>query len=180
VLTNQAVGQRIAYERRERGWTLQGLAKHMEEVGCPIGHTAIHKIERGGEQQRKVSFEEAVAFAEVFGLGLKELAVPPALARRRDVRLAVDELFAAIDAGKEASRRQTAAEERLTQLVAGDADLVDALLAIVEPTRVHGESLLLTLGVLTLDADDNIVMTNNADVVMTEKERTRGQRRKKA
>ena len=69
------VARRITMERERRGWTLEGTAKRMTDIGCTIGHTAIYKIEKG-DPPRRISVDELVAFASVFGMGVEELLVP--------------------------------------------------------------------------------------------------------
>jgi transcriptional regulator with XRE-family HTH domain len=171
VATNKALAQRIAYERERKGWTMQELAERMDKVGCRIHHTAVYKIERGNPQ-RTVSFEEAVAFAKVFGLDLDELSLPPTLARNAEARRHVDALFTALHDGAEAAERERRAREALAQLLLGDAELIEDVHTILEPTRLDADAFMLQLGVTRLDENDNIVMT--------EKESPSGKRRKKA
>jgi transcriptional regulator with XRE-family HTH domain len=66
------VARRVAYERRRRDWSNAELAKRMTDAGCPLNQSAIQKIEKG-MPRRTISLDEALAFAEVFGLTLDEL-----------------------------------------------------------------------------------------------------------
>ena len=60
---------RIAYERMRRGWSADELAKRMTEAGVPLNQSAVWRIENG-EPRRKISLDEAIGFARVFGLDL--------------------------------------------------------------------------------------------------------------
>ena len=74
----ETLARRVAYERERRGWSTQGLAQRMTDVGCPINQTAIWKIE-SGRPRRRITYDEALAFAEVFEVELEDLAIPPEL-----------------------------------------------------------------------------------------------------
>lgn len=69
------LAQRIAYEREQRGWTYEGLAKRLTDVGCPIQGSAIYKIEKG-TPRRRISVDELVAFAKVFDADTSDLLIP--------------------------------------------------------------------------------------------------------
>lgn len=72
--------RRIEWERKRpgRNWSREELARRMTEAGCPLNQSAIQKIEHG-VPRRTISLDEALAFAEVFGLGdLDELWSMPA------------------------------------------------------------------------------------------------------
>ena len=76
VLAEDNLARRIAAERDARGWTNDGLAKRMTDVGCAMTGSAIFKIEKG-EPRRRIVVDELVAFASVFGVPISELLVPP-------------------------------------------------------------------------------------------------------
>ncbi|MGC1211268.1 MAG: helix-turn-helix transcriptional regulator [Micromonospora sp.] len=84
------LADRVAYERKERGWTTEGLAQRMTAAGCPINQSAIWKIE-DGKPRRRITYDEALAFAEVFGIPLDELSAPPELAADRTALRLLDE-----------------------------------------------------------------------------------------
>jgi transcriptional regulator with XRE-family HTH domain len=90
------VARRIAAERAERGWSYADLAGRVTEAGCPIGATAVWKIEQE-ENRRRVTVDEALAFARVFGIPLLDFlglsfevaGVPkPVISARLDALLA--------------------------------------------------------------------------------------------
>ena len=93
------LAQRVAYERQrpERGWTFDGLAKRMTDAGCPMAGSAIYKIENG-DPPRRVTVDELVALARVFGYDdVNELLVPVALVRDRRARELYDQIARAWD-----------------------------------------------------------------------------------
>lgn len=69
------VAQRVAYEREQRGWSYAGLALRMTKAGCKIDQSALYKIEKA-DPPRRITVDELVGFAEVFGLTLVELTTP--------------------------------------------------------------------------------------------------------
>ena len=70
------LARRIAFEREARGWTLDGLAKRMTDVGCPIHSSAIYKIE-SNDPPRRITVDELVGFSRVLGIPVEELLLPP-------------------------------------------------------------------------------------------------------
>lgn len=75
VLAEENLARRIAFEREARGWTYEGTAKRMTNIGCPIQPTAIYKIEKG-QPRRRISVDELVAFAKVFDFDVEEMLLP--------------------------------------------------------------------------------------------------------
>lgn len=73
------VARRIAHERERRGWTYDGMAKRMTDVGCAIHGSAIYKIEKA-DPPRRISVDELVAVATVFDMSVEDLLVPYELA----------------------------------------------------------------------------------------------------
>lgn len=70
------LAQRIAWERERRGWTNEGLASRLTAAGCPIQPSAIYKIEKG-DPPRRITVNELVAMANVFGLPVTDLLQSP-------------------------------------------------------------------------------------------------------
>lgn len=75
------LAQRIRVEREERGWSLERLAGKMTDAGCPMDRSAIYKTESAG---RRITVDEAVTFANVFGLPLSNLLLPPDIAKNKE------------------------------------------------------------------------------------------------
>jgi transcriptional regulator with XRE-family HTH domain len=70
------LARRIAHERDRHGMTYEGLAKRMTDLGCPIQASAIYKIEKS-KPPRRITVDELVAFAEVFGVQPEQMLLPP-------------------------------------------------------------------------------------------------------
>jgi len=81
----EGLARRVAYERERRGWSTEGLAKRLTDAGCPINQSAIWKIENGNPP-RRITYDEALAFARVFDLSLDELSIPPEIAASDTLR----------------------------------------------------------------------------------------------
>lgn len=84
------LARRIAYERQRAGMSTEGLAKRMTDLGCPINQSAVWKIENG-DPPRRITYDEAIAFAEVFGMPLDELSVPPEIVADRAAMQLIDD-----------------------------------------------------------------------------------------
>lgn len=76
VRAEDALAARILLERERLGKSPAELAEWMTKAGCPMTQSGIWKIENGNPR-RRITFDEAVAFAKVFGMTLQELAQPP-------------------------------------------------------------------------------------------------------
>lgn len=80
---NLAARIKIEREKQTPPWTLEGLAKRMTDVGCPMAASAIYKIEQGQptpdgtEKRRRIVVDELVAFSRVFGISVEQLLLDP-------------------------------------------------------------------------------------------------------
>lgn len=88
------LASRIAMEREHRGMSAVDLARRMTERGCPIHASAINKIEQG-VPPRRITVDELVALAQVFGLELEELLLPAHAARDHELEVAYREVAGA-------------------------------------------------------------------------------------
>jgi transcriptional regulator with XRE-family HTH domain len=100
------LARRVAYERERRGWSTEGLAKRMADVGCAINQSAIWKIENG-DPPRRITYDEALAFARVFEMPLVDLAVAPEVAADGELRALLLEHDQVEDQLKKLHRRET-------------------------------------------------------------------------
>ncbi len=87
---------RIAYEREERGWSYDVLAKRLTDVGCSIAASSVHKIEKG-EPPRRISVDELYALSKVFDIPVDDLATPPVAYRAQHGDRLLDDYFDAVD-----------------------------------------------------------------------------------
>ncbi len=118
VLAEEHLAQRVQAERERRGWTNEGLAKRMADIGCPMSGSAIYKIEKG-EPRRRIVVDELVAFSRVFQIPLTEILIPP------DVAISA-EFARLLDEWAQAELDSRAAEARATDVFATLTDLVRA------------------------------------------------------
>ncbi len=79
------VAARVALERERRSWSAAEPARRMTAAGCPIDQSAINKIEQG-DPPRRITVDELVAFAQVFGLEIEDLLIPAYAARDAEIR----------------------------------------------------------------------------------------------
>jgi len=87
--SEDALARRITYEREQRSWSPGGLANLMTKAGCPIGQSAIWKIENGNPR-RKITVDELLTFAKVFEVEVTNLLLPPELAARPDLLVLIE------------------------------------------------------------------------------------------
>ncbi|MCY0926924.1 helix-turn-helix domain-containing protein [Streptomyces sp. H27-H1] len=69
------VAAHVQLERELRGWSTAELARQVTAAGCPLSQSAVWRIENG-EPPRKISVDELVAFAKVFGKPIEQLLEP--------------------------------------------------------------------------------------------------------
>ncbi|MGG7572902.1 helix-turn-helix transcriptional regulator [Streptomyces sirii] len=71
------VAVRIKLEREARGWGTNAVSDRLNEAGYEINPSAVWRIEN---RKRRVNLDEAIGFAELFGISLENLVGPPRLA----------------------------------------------------------------------------------------------------
>lgn len=137
ILAEDHLAQRIELERTLRGWSYEGLAKRVTDAGCPISPSAIHKIEKANPR-RRITVDEAIAYAEVFEIPVNDLLVPPKLAGKAEFvslweaskKLFQEELeYNAADQVRrdEFTRRRATMTDRLGELAQLDPSLRELL-----------------------------------------------------
>ncbi|WP_433781593.1 hypothetical protein ACQPX6_17595 [Actinomycetospora sp. CA-101289] len=90
VETEQNVARRIAYERLRRDWSYEHVAKLMTNAGCPLQGSAVFKIEKG-RPPRRITVDELVTFAAIFGTTAVDLLRPVALIGDNEASALVNE-----------------------------------------------------------------------------------------
>lgn len=100
------VAVRIKLEREARSWSTNAVSDRLNEAGYEINPSAVWRIEN---HKRRVNLDEAIGFAELFGLSLENLVGPPRLAAHaramelvEDIRLRYREMRLANRAAAEA------------------------------------------------------------------------------
>ncbi|MGP4115482.1 helix-turn-helix domain-containing protein [Streptomyces sp. 4N509B] len=114
------VAVRIKLERETRGWSTNALSDRLNEAGFDMNPSAVWRIENG---KRRINLDEAIGFAEVFGLDLRNLVGPPQLAARARAMELID---AVVDAFRQTQRANTAfttARDALDAYLAEHPDL---------------------------------------------------------
>lgn len=69
---------RIKLEREARGWGTNALSDRLVEAGYEMNPSAVWRIEN---RKRRLNLDEAIGFAEVFGISLESLIGPPKMAQ---------------------------------------------------------------------------------------------------
>lgn len=121
----QALARRITHERAARGWSPAGLASRMSSRGCPMGQSAVWKMENAG---RRITVDELVSFAAVFKLDVPDLLRPVEAVKREAVVGAVEKAVLLQRVVDEATAALDDAFRQVTELSA-DADATSALIA---------------------------------------------------
>jgi transcriptional regulator with XRE-family HTH domain len=133
---DRTVARRVAEEREARGWTLEVLSRRMEEAGCPIHLTALHKLEKG-RPQRRVTVDELVAFSNVFEVAVEDLITPSEITRDLRLRSLVAAWVDARAGQAAANLREKEARDAIGRHLAdhpeGAADIADLLRDSLEP-----------------------------------------------
>ncbi|MFE8939956.1 helix-turn-helix domain-containing protein [Streptomyces sp. NPDC007872] len=91
--------KRIKAEREQRGWSTTTLSDRLNEAGYEMNPSAVWRIENG---KRRINLDEAIGFAEVFGVSLSNLVGPPALAAAGRAMELIDTVVAANAAAQRA------------------------------------------------------------------------------
>jgi transcriptional regulator with XRE-family HTH domain len=107
--------KRIRVERDKRGWSTTTLSDRLNEAGYEMNPSAVWRIENG---KRRINLDEAIGFAEVFGVSLSNLVGPPALAAAGRAMELIDTVVAA----NLASQRAQHAYRRATNDLAAYLD----------------------------------------------------------
>ncbi|MFE3329018.1 helix-turn-helix domain-containing protein [Streptomyces sp. NPDC059176] len=76
ILREGHAAARIGIERSRRGWSTTSLSDRLNHNGYRINPSAVWRIENG---KRRIHLDEAIGFADLFGIPLAELISPPAL-----------------------------------------------------------------------------------------------------
>jgi transcriptional regulator with XRE-family HTH domain len=117
--SEESLARRIAYERDRRGWTNEGTAKRLTDVGCPIQGSAIYKIEKG-TPRRRISVDELVAFAAVFEVSAADLLIPLELIAEHEALGLIAEVERKYHALSESVADYRGTVERIQQLAGTD------------------------------------------------------------
>lgn len=109
------VAVRIRLEREARGWSTNGLSDRLNEAGFEMNPSAVWRIEN---RKRRINLDEAIGFAEVFGIDLRNLVGPPQLAAKARAMELIDEVVEAFRATQRANGAFTRARDALDAYLA--------------------------------------------------------------
>lgn len=119
---------RIKYERMKRRWSTEEVARRMTEAGYPLNQSAIWRIENA-TPRRKISLDEALGFAKVFGVDLGDLIGPPQDAILRQIAALIAKMRDTSDDLRE-QRRQLI--QAVTAAAVAQAEPVDETVQFME------------------------------------------------
>ncbi|MGW1054318.1 helix-turn-helix domain-containing protein [Streptomyces sp. NPDC002521] len=133
------VAVRIKVEREARGWSTNALSDRLNEAGFEMNPSAVWRIENG---KRRINLDEAIGFAEVFGIDLRNLVGPPQLAAKARAMELIDEVVDAFRETQRANAAFTRARDALDAYLAEHPDVreeADVMVsnAIAEESSKH-------------------------------------------
>ncbi len=111
---------RIKLERDKRGWSTSTLSEHLNEAGYDMNPSAVWRIEN---RKRRINLDEAIGFAEVFGLDLRNFIGPPQLAAKARAMELIDDVVEAFRGTQRANAAFTQARDAFDDYMAGHPDI---------------------------------------------------------
>ncbi|MFJ2650447.1 helix-turn-helix domain-containing protein [Streptomyces sp. NPDC087420] len=114
------VAVRIKLEREARGWSTNSLSDRLNEAGFDMNPSAVWRIEK---RKRRINVDEAIGFAEVFGIDLRNLVGPPQLAAKARAMKLIDSVVDAFRETQRASAGFSKARDALDAYLAEHPDI---------------------------------------------------------
>ncbi|MFE2044114.1 helix-turn-helix domain-containing protein [Streptomyces sp. NPDC059477] len=114
------VAVRIKLEREARGWSTNALSDRLNEAGFDMNPSAVWRIEN---RKRRINLDEAIGFAEVFGVSLRNLVGPPRLAAKARAMELIDDVVAAHRETQRANHAFTQARDAFDAYIAEHPDI---------------------------------------------------------
>lgn len=118
------VRARLTFERTARGWSRPAMCAALADRGCYLTPQDLYTIESPpeGRAPRAVRVDELMAMAEVFGMPIESMFVPPGPALQKVVQEALDDLGLQQQLLYKAYRDFAKAFEILRPFLADDTD----------------------------------------------------------
>jgi transcriptional regulator with XRE-family HTH domain len=107
-------------EREARSWSTSAVSDRMNKAGFEMNPSAVWRIENG---KRRINLDEAIGFAEVFGISLLNLAGPPRLAAKDRALELIDDIVRAFRETQRANAAFTRAREAYDAYIAEHPDI---------------------------------------------------------
>ena len=114
------VAARIKVERETRGWSTNALSDRLNNAGYDMNPSAVWRIENG---KRRINLDDAIGFAEVFGIDLRNLAGPPQLATQARAMELIDNVVDAFRQTQRANAAFTTARDALDTYLTEHPDI---------------------------------------------------------
>lgn len=114
------VAARLKVEREARGWSTNAVSDRMNQAGFEMNPSAVWRIENG---KRRINLDEAIGFAEVFGISLLNLAGPPRLAAQARALELIDDIVRAFRETQRANAAFTRARDAYDAYIAEHPDI---------------------------------------------------------
>ncbi|WP_327274337.1 helix-turn-helix domain-containing protein [Streptomyces sp. NBC_01224] len=111
---------RVKLEREKRGWSTTTLSDRMNDVGFDMNPSAVWRIEN---RKRRINLDEAIGFAEIFGVPLSNFVGPPSLATMGRAMELIDNVVAAYRASNRANHEARKARDQLDAYLAEHPDI---------------------------------------------------------
>lgn len=125
---------RIKLERESRGWSTNAVSDRLNAAGYDMNPSAVWRIENG---KRRVNLDEAIGFAEIFGLSLDSLVGPPRLAAHARAMELVEAIRRAWGDVQRANLAFTQARDALDNYLDNHPDIADDVDAVVSNALAH-------------------------------------------
>lgn len=114
------VAARLKVEREARGWSTSAVSDRMNQAGFEMNPSAVWRIENG---KRRINLDEAIGFAEVFGISLLNLSGPPRLAAKARALELIDDIVRAFRETQRANAAFTRARDAYDAYIAEHPDI---------------------------------------------------------
>ncbi|MFF1482857.1 helix-turn-helix domain-containing protein [Streptomyces sp. NPDC058301] len=114
------VAVRIKLEREACGWSTNALSDRLNEAGFEMNPSAVWRIEN---RKRRINLDEAIGFAEVFGIDLRNLVGPPQLAAQARAMELIDAVVDTFRERQRAAAAHTQATDDLDAYLAEHPDI---------------------------------------------------------
>ena len=114
------VATRIKLEREARGWSTNAVSDRLNEAGYEMNPSAVWRIEN---RKRRINLDEAIGFAVLFGLDLRNLVGPPQLAAKARAMELIDEVVETFRQRQRAAAAHAKATDALAAYLAEHPDI---------------------------------------------------------